>query len=144
MGKMVTDSEISKVAIVCDEVYAAKSDGRAGGVGAETQIISREVCENQEQDKFVAVVSEKDEQGEAYLPAYYKSRIYIDLSEPDNYTENFEKLLRWVYGKPLYRRPEIGKRPSFLYEQLAAKAQQGNERDKRVIATLARIAIPCG
>lgn len=116
MEKMVTDSEISKVAIVCDEVYATKADGRAGGVGTETQIISREVYENQEQDKFVAVISEKDDQGKAYLPTYYKSRIYIDLSEPDNYAENFEKLLRWVYDKPLYRRPEIGKRPSFLEE----------------------------
>ncbi len=116
MEKMVTDSEISKVAIVCDEVYAAKADGRAGGVGTETQIISREVYEDQEQDKFVAVISEKDDQGKAYLPTYYKSRIYIDLSEPDNYAENFEKLLRWVYDKPLYRRPEIGKRPSFLEE----------------------------
>lgn len=116
MEKMVTDSEISKVAIVCDEMYAAKADGRAGGVGTETQIISREVYENQEQDKFVAVISEKDEQGKAYLPTYYKSRIYIDLSEPDKYAENFEKLLRWVYDKPLYKRPEIGKRPSFLEE----------------------------
>lgn len=45
MEKMVTDSDISKVAIICDEVYAAKADGRAGGVGTETQIISREVYE---------------------------------------------------------------------------------------------------
>lgn len=116
MEKMVTDSEISKVAIICDEVYAKKADGRAGGVGTETQIISREVYENQEQGKFVAVISEKNDQGKAYLPTYYKSRIYIDLSEPDNYAENLERLLRWVYDKPLYKRPDLGKRPSFLEE----------------------------
>lgn len=116
MEKMVTDPEISKVAIVCDEVYASKADGRSGGVGTETQIISREVYENQEQGKFVAIIPEKDDQGKAFLPTYYKSRIYIDLSEPDNYADNFEKLLRWIYDKPLYTRPEIGKRPSFLEE----------------------------
>jgi len=116
MEKMVTDPNISKVAIICDEVYASKADGRSGGVGTETQIISREVYENQEQGKFVAIISEKDHQGKAFLPTYYKSRIYIDLSEPDKYTENFEKLLRWIYDKPLYERPEIGKRPSFLDE----------------------------
>lgn len=116
MEKMVTDPEISKVAIICDEIYATKADGRARGVGTETQIISREVYENQEQGKFVAVISEKDDQGKAFLPTYYKSRIYIDLSEPDNYSENFEKLLRWIYDKPLYTRPELGKRPSFLDE----------------------------
>ncbi|QHU99617.1 SEFIR domain-containing protein [Synechocystis sp. CACIAM 05] len=116
MEKMVTDPEISKVAIICDEVYASKADGRSGGVGTETQIISREVYENQGQDKFVAIISKKDETGKAYLPTYYKSRIYIDLSEADNYSDNFEKLLRWIYDKPLYKRPEIGKRPSFLDE----------------------------
>lgn len=116
MEKMVTDPQITKVAIICDEVYASKADGRSGGVGTETQIISREVYENQEQGKFVAIIPERDSQGKAYLPTYYKSRIYIDLSEPDKYSDNFEKLLRWIYDKPLYTRPEIGKRPSFLDE----------------------------
>lgn len=64
----------------------------------------------------MAIISGRDSQGKAYLPTYYKSRIYIDLSEPDTYAENFEKLLRWIYDKPLYIRPEIGKRPSFLDE----------------------------
>ncbi|CQD36028.1 SEFIR domain-containing protein [Yersinia mollaretii] len=114
MEKMVTDPQITKVAIICDEIYASKADGRAGGVGTETQIISREVYENQEQGKFVAIIPERDSQGKAHLPTYYKSRIYIDLSEADSYTDNFEKLLRWIYDKPLYMRPVIGKQPSFL------------------------------
>ncbi|HHL2560768.1 TPA: SEFIR domain-containing protein [Yersinia enterocolitica] len=118
METMVTDPQITKVAIICDEMYASKADGRAGGVGTETQIISREVYENQEQGKFVAIIPEKDPQGKAYLPTYYKSRIYIDLSEPDSYIDNFEKLLRWVYNKPLFTRPDIGKQPSFLDESV--------------------------
>jgi hypothetical protein len=117
MEKMVTDPEIKKVAIVTDETYATKADGRAGGVGTETQIISKEVYDNQEQDKFVAVVAQKDEHGKPYLPTYYKSRIYIDLSEPDKYSENYEKLIRWIFNKPLYIKPEIGKRPAFLDEK---------------------------
>ena len=62
----------------------------------------------------MAIVTEKDESGKPYLPTYYKSRIYIDLSEPDKYAENFERLLRWIYNKPLYKKPEIGKEPNFL------------------------------
>lgn len=116
MERMVTDPKITKVVIICDEVYASKADGRNGGVGTETQIISREVYENQDQGKFVAVIAEKDMQGKAYLPTYYKSRIYIDLSEPDKFNENFEQLLRWIYDKPLHERPALGKRPSFLDE----------------------------
>jgi TIR domain len=113
MEKMVNDTEIKKVAIICDQKYADKANNRSGGVGTETQIISREVYEKQDQNKFVAVIREKDQHGEAFLPTYYKSRIYIDLTG-DRYSENYEQLLRWVFDKPLYKKPEIGERPSFL------------------------------
>jgi hypothetical protein len=116
MEKMVTDPEIKKVVIVSNRVYAEKADSRKGGVGSETQIISKEIYDKVEQNKFVGVIAEKDEHGKPYLPTYYKARIYIDLSEPDNYAENFERLLRWIYDKPLYEKPEIGKVPSFLSE----------------------------
>lgn len=43
MEKMVTDPEIKKVVIVCGRIYAEKADSRRGGVGTETQIISKEV-----------------------------------------------------------------------------------------------------
>jgi len=89
MEQMVTNPEIKKVAIICDEKYCEKADGRAGGVGTETQIISKEVYDNQAQEKFVAIVSKKNESGKPFLPTYYKSRIYIDLSANDQYAENF-------------------------------------------------------
>lgn len=111
---MVTDPSITKVALVCDEVYATKADGRAGGVGTETQIISAEVYAKQDQGKFVAVIAEKDADEKPFLPTYYKSRIYIDLSESERYAENFERLVRWVFDKPLFRKPELGKPPSFI------------------------------
>jgi len=116
MEKMVNDPEIKKVAIIADETYVAKADGRIGGVGTETQIISKEVYEKQNQEKFVVVVAEKDEEGKPFLPAYYKSRIYIDLSDPEKYGDNFEKLLRWIFDKPLYVKPSLGRRPAFLEE----------------------------
>lgn len=116
MEKMVTDPEIKKVAIICDEKYVVKANERAGGVGTETQIISSEVYENQAQEKFVAVVREKDNNGKAYLPTYYKNRIHIDLSEQENYANNFERLLRWIFDKPVYIKPELGNKPSFLSE----------------------------
>ena len=116
MEKMVTDPDIKKVALICDHNYAEKADGRSGGVGTETQIISAEVYAKEDQNKFVAVLCERDDQGRPYLPTYYKSRIYIDLSNEDLYAKNFEQLLRWVYDKPLYIKPDIGERPAFLSE----------------------------
>src|SRR4051794_26801720 len=77
MESMVTDSSIAKVSLICDKAYADKADGRSGGVGTEAQIISSEIYEKTTQDKFVAVVADKDDKGTPYVPAYYRSRIYI-------------------------------------------------------------------
>lgn len=114
MERMVTDSEIKKVALICDRVYSEKADGRLGGVGTETQIISPEIYAGADQSKFVAVIAERDETGKPYQPTYYKSRIHIDLSDANSYARNFEQLLRWVYDKPLHIKPELGKTPAFL------------------------------
>lgn len=139
MEKMVTDPSITKVILVCDQIYASKADGRSGGVGTETQIISAEVYAKQSQDKFVAVIAERSDAGKPYLPTYYKSRIYVDLSESDRYAENFEKLLRWVFDRPLYLKPEIGRPPSFIIEPdapalgtsvLAKRVIEGIKADK--------------
>lgn len=114
MEKMVADPVIKKVALICDQLYAEKANGRSGGVGIEAQIISPEIYAKEDQNKFVAIVVQKDEMGNPYLPIYYKSRIYIDLSEDNLYNSNFEQLLRWIYDKPLYVKPELGHRPAFL------------------------------
>jgi len=82
MEKMVTDQSINKVIIVCDKAYAVKADDRRSGVGTETQIISPEVYARQDQSKFVAVIAERDEGGKPFLPTYYKSRIYLISSIP--------------------------------------------------------------
>jgi hypothetical protein len=123
MEKMVTDPEIKKVAIICDQLYAEKADGRSGGVGTETQILSGEIYAKQDQTKFVAVLPERDDEGKPFLPAYYKSRVYIDLSNPDLYARNFEQLLRWIYDKPLHEKPDLGEAPAFLSDEATTSLQ---------------------
>lgn len=119
MEKMVTDPTIRKVAIISDRKYAEKADGRFSGVGTETQIISREVYEGQDQGKFVAVLPERDADGKPFLPTYYKGRIYIDLSSSEEFAAEFERLVRWVFDKPLHVKPELGNPPAFLEEEPA-------------------------
>jgi hypothetical protein len=114
MEQMVSSSDIKKVVIVCDKAYSEKADQRHGGVGAETQIISPEIYSKQQQDKFVVAVAERDEQGKPYLPTYYKSRIYIDLSDAATFASNLEQLVRWAFDKPLYVKPPLGLKPAFL------------------------------
>ncbi|WP_376902281.1 hypothetical protein [Aeromonas veronii] len=117
MEKMVSDEEIKKVILVIDEQYSDRANARKGGVGTETQIISAEVYESVDQNKFVAVIASRDLNGKAKLPIFYKSRIYIDLSDEELYGKNFEQLLRWIYNKPFNVKPELGKKPAFLDEE---------------------------
>jgi hypothetical protein len=117
MQQSVNDPEVSRVLIVCDKTYAEKANDRAGGVGERTMIISPDVYGTAaEKEKFVTIVMETDDDGIAYLPEYIKSRIYIDLSKEDTYEENFEKLLRNIYGKPEHTKPKLGNRPQWLDE----------------------------
>jgi hypothetical protein len=41
MEQMVHEESITKVLVICDLGYQAKADDRKGGVGTETQLISR-------------------------------------------------------------------------------------------------------
>lgn len=116
MEKMVSDPEIKKVILVCDKAYVQKTDERTGGVGTEAQIISPAIYKTQDQDKFVAIVTERDEHGKPFLPVYYRSRIYIDMSDPGTFADNFEQLLRWIYDQPFHKKPELGNKPAFLLE----------------------------
>jgi len=116
MEKMVNDSDIQKVALICDKVYATKANSRSGGVGTETQIITPEIYAQNNQSKFVAIITERDEFGKAYVPSYYASKIYIDFTDPSSYAQNFEQLVRWIYDKPRYVKPVLGKMPAFLSE----------------------------
>jgi hypothetical protein len=113
MESMVTDPTVAKVVVVSDKAYAEKADNRKGGVGTESQIMSPEIYKRADQNKFVAVVPEVDANGEPYLPKFFSSRIYIDMTEA-RYATNFEQLLRWIYDKPLFVKPALGKMPAFL------------------------------
>lgn len=117
MEKMVNDADIKKVIIVSDEGYTKKANDRKGGVGTETQIITPEIYSKSEQSKFVLVAFERDENGEAYVPTYYKSRIYIDMSDLNTEAQSFERLLRWIFDQPLDKPPPVGKAPSYIIDK---------------------------
>jgi len=117
MERMVTDADVYRVLMICDEDYALKADGRRGGVGTETQIISAEVYSKVEQDKFIPIIAVHNSDGEPYLPAYLSSRIYIDLSSVELLFSEYEKLLRNIFDRPATPKPVLGTPPSHIFEE---------------------------
>lgn len=117
MEQCVADDSIDKVLILSDKMYAAKADNRKGGVGNETTIISAEIYNDADQQKFIPVVMERDAEGREFLPKYLKSRIYRDLSG-DKYEEEYRALIRNIFELPVHQKPQIGQHPLWLQEEL--------------------------
>ena len=114
MERMVTDPSVSNALVFSDKTYAEKADGRRGGVGTESQIISKEVYDKVEQSKFIPIVCEKLDNEEPCLPTFLKARIWIDFSTPEAVNTNWERLVRVLHGKPLYEKPQLGKPPAYI------------------------------
>ena len=114
MEKMVTDSCVTNVLIFCDKGYSEKADTRTKGVGIESQIISQEIYEKVEQTKFIPIVCQFRDDGTPFIPLFLKSRRWIDFSSPEKVNENWERLVRNLFGKQQYEKPQVGDPPTYL------------------------------
>ncbi len=128
MEKMVTDESVTHVLVFSDSQYAAKADAREAGVGTESQIISREVYSKVRQSKFLPVVCEFDDSKEPFLPTFLKSRIWIDFSSPEAANDNWEQLIRVLYGKPAYEKPTLGQAPAYVTTDVSVPASPASVR----------------
>lgn len=113
MESTVTNSDVTHVLIIADRHYTQRADDRKGGVGSETLLISPKVYERVDQTKIIPLVFEKDENGRPFLPAYIKSRVHIDFSDPNRYELAFDELLRHLFGVSKHRKPDLGSPPDF-------------------------------
>ena len=91
MERMVHSSDIDKVLIILDNKYSEKADGRSGGVGTETAIISPKVYQSTTQEKFIPIIAELNDEGKPPLPVYLSGKVYIDLSSDDHFEIGYEK-----------------------------------------------------
>ncbi|GHT22401.1 hypothetical protein AGMMS49953_01160 [Endomicrobiia bacterium] len=117
MEEVVNNKEINKVLVICDKSYMNKANNREGGVGTETDIITPEIYGNYDEKRFIPIIFEKNDGGEAYVPTYFKGRYYIDLCYDNNkHPEEFERLIRSIIGKAEHTKPKLGKIPTILEE----------------------------
>jgi len=119
MESMVLDKTISHVLVICDKEYSKKADAKTSGVGTESQIISKQVYDKVNQTKFIPIVCEYDDKGDACTPLFISSAIYINFSSFERVNENWETLIRVLHGKPLHRKPAIGKSPSYITSEIS-------------------------
>lgn len=67
-----------------------------------------------EQTKYVPIVLNKDEKGNAYLPYYLETRLYVDLSDDNLFSKNFMELVRRINDLDKRKKPYVSDPPSLL------------------------------
>ncbi len=117
MEGMVKSPEISKVLIILDKRYAESADARTGGVGTETQIISPKIYKDVSQEKFLPIITEKDESGQPFLPTYLQGLFYFDFSSEEQFESSYDRLLRNILERPSYTKPKLGTPPTYLFTE---------------------------
>ena len=129
MEQSVIDPTITNVLILLDPIYEEKANGRHGGVGTETQIISPEIYNKVKQEKFLPVIFERGENGEIPKPQYLKTMLHFDLSQEEKYDSEYQRLVKRLYGIEIVEKPELGKKPSCLEEKtmIPTKTRTGYE-----------------
>lgn len=116
MEKSVTDPSVTNVLILLNPTYEKKADGRDGGVGTETQIISSEIYNKIDQTKFLPVIFERYPNGQVPKPVYLKQTYHFDLSLAENFNKEYQRLVRTLYGVDVHQKPELGNTPNWVEE----------------------------
>ncbi len=116
MEQMIVNPAVTHVLVLSDRQYVEKANRRVSGVGTESQIISSEIYGRVSQSKFVPIVCEFSESNDPYLPAFMQALIWIDFSSAEMVNQNWERLVRHLYGKPAYVKPSLGSPPAYLSE----------------------------
>ena len=105
MAHAVTDSD--RVICVMTPNYKKKTDNLEGGVGVEYSIISAEIQKNIKTEKFIPLFRSGDD-----VPTFLAGRDYIDMRDDNKYNETIEDLVRDIFDKPKYKKPELGPMPN--------------------------------
>jgi hypothetical protein len=101
--------EADRVLMICTESYVRKADGGRGGVGYEAMVVTGELVRKLETNKFIPIIRQSG--AEEAVPRSVSTRLYVNLSEGQDFDEEFEKLLREIHNAPKERKPKLGQNP---------------------------------
>lgn len=101
--------ESDRVLMICTESYVRKADEGKGGVGYEAMIVTGELVKDLGTNKFIPVIRQGG--GEVVVPTSVCTRLYVNLSEGQNFETGLEQLVREIHDMPKARKPPLGKNP---------------------------------
>ncbi len=97
-----------RVLMICTSKYVDKANSGAGGVGYEKMIVTADLLKRIDSNKVVPLVRQN---GTHNVPAFLRSKLYLDFSQADQFEFSFDELLRTLHNSPLYEKPAIANNP---------------------------------
>lgn len=107
METSITKSD--RVLMICSELYVKKVDSGHGGVGYEAMIVTGELVQNLGSSKFIPVIRQNKNQ--ILLPKFLSTRLYVDLSNDEDFDSQFIFLLKEIHNKKSVDKPILGQNP---------------------------------
>lgn len=117
LGKHLPDfmassvNKADRVICILTPNYKKKSDGLTGGVGVEYSIISAEIQKNIRTEKFIPLFKSGNIVND--IPTFLEGRDFVDMRDETKYNEKIEELVRDIWNKPKYKKPQLGEIPKF-------------------------------
>ena len=102
-------STADRVLVICTDIYVKKADNREGGVGYEGLIITAQIAENLQTDKFIPIIRQSS--NEKKMPIFFGKKQYIGFTDDDRFDEKFSELLHDIHGVPIIPKPPLGENP---------------------------------
>ena len=103
MERGIVDAD--RILVVCTDNYVSKANTGEGGVGYERMIITKEIVENQGNNKFIPIIRQTE--WEDKTPEFLKNRVYIDFTDDSQFDAKFEELLHERLLVPPVQRPDV-------------------------------------
>lgn len=108
MEHAITDSH--RVICVMTPNYKIKTERLAGGVGVEYSIISAEIQNDLNTDKFIPLFRAGDVKD---IPTFLAGRDFVDMRNNADFDAKLEELARDIWNEPKYKKPVLGAKPKF-------------------------------
>lgn len=105
----------NKVLLICDKYYLSKIDPRRGGVGWETMIIQGDMLMDENGNKFICIMRERDP--EISLPTYMRTKYALSCPGEDIDDDKFRLLLMNIFD--CEEKLPLAPVPDYIKEMLA-------------------------
>lgn len=116
----------NKVIIITTPKYKSKADNRSSGIGYEYQIITTELAKSLvTNNKFISIL--RIGTIEDSVPKLLQSFLHLDMTQNNNFENEYLTLLKNIYDYPVLEKPLKGSKPNFLklQEELEHKPESG-------------------